>query len=436
MKRRLIMCAAAVISGLLFAGTIYSQQVKIDAQIRTRSEIQRNKNQFNSVLFNNALSANSFSLLRSRVGFQFTGSDETVSGYLQFQDARTFGEELNIKDSSADALDLHQGYIKYNFEKETYLQIGRMELSFANGRFVGKSNWGNTGQAFDGILFKHATGRYEFSGFSATITEQSPYSNFDPDEYFSGIYAAYKNEERRKIHSFIFNNVNYDKLLSGPSENHKKLNRITTGFDYTENSNQFSYEIEGAYQFGYQALSSSYSSPRGDIRAYLLGLRATYSFPAIEKKPYINAGLDILSGDDNPADRKLTAVNLLYPDTHDFYGNMDYFTQFPAATFSRGLKDVFVGIGLSDIRSPLFKQKDYKGELTIYWHYFVTDKKDVKGNCYAGNEIDVNKTLSLDLLNVQYGFAFFFPGDIPKELPNNSKPGVWAYLMLTYNFKN
>jgi len=422
---------------LLLTSNLFAQQVKIDAQIRTRSELEQNKGEFNTVSFNNSLSANSFSLFRSRIGFTFIGASDNVTGYLQFQDSRTFGEETSTKDASADALDLHQGYIKYYVDqnKKFFLQAGRMELSFGNSRFVGRGEWGNTGQAFDGLLLKVTEKQFDVSCFTMTIAERTPFTNFDPDEYFSGGYVSYRNAKNRNINGFIFNNVNYDKLLSGPDKNQKKLNRTTIGFHYIDNIHQFDYELESAYQFGRSVINpASYLSPRNEISAYLIGLRAKYSFPAIEEKPSVNVGLDILSGDPNRADKKIQAINTLYPSAEKFYGIMNYFTKFPATTANLGLIDIIGGFGFSHKLKPSSKSKNY--ELKITWYYFMTDKEDAAHKSYLGNELDIGDAYTYENINFQYGVSIFFPGDIPKETPNNKKLGKWAYVMLTYNFKN
>ena len=93
---------------LLYSGSLYGQEFKINTQIRYRSEFAKNKNAFNAATFGNNLAADDFGLLRSRIGLTLLGTDN-VSAFFQLQDSRKLGEETNtLSDGDADQCDLHQ----------------------------------------------------------------------------------------------------------------------------------------------------------------------------------------------------------------------------------------------------------------------------------------------------------------------------------------
>lgn len=63
------------------------------------------------------------------------------------------GEESSpLGDHSANARDLHQGYIPYNGEglKSLITTTGRMETDLRGQRLVGAVDWAQQGQSFDG----------------------------------------------------------------------------------------------------------------------------------------------------------------------------------------------------------------------------------------------------------------------------------------------
>ncbi|MCP4725537.1 MAG: alginate export family protein [bacterium] len=406
----------------IFCGSLFAQEVKFDAQIRYRSEFDKNGGSFNNANFQNAKAGNNFELLRTRFG-AYMDSGNDITAYIQIQDARKFGEEYFTTEGKADMFDLHQGYIyiKNMFDKELNLSIGRMELGLGNQRLVGTVGWINTGRSFDGALVSKHTDKYEMKFFHTKVNEAAPVEDFDPDEYFSGLFYTYKQSEIRNINLFGFLNFNNNRI---PDEDKRYLTRITAGFDYTANHDNFDYEVEGAYQLGKEYVSAVVKQL--DVGAYMFAAKGHYKFDH-EKKPYIGIGFDYLSGDDDPIDDDLKSFNTLYATNHKYYGYMDYFTSITAATFGNGLSDIFLtgGLTFSDNAS-----------LKADWHYFNYAVKDAYEDKNLGMEFDLTyKYYYRETVNFQLGGSVFLPGDVPKRIEKNDKPGFWTYVMMTYNFK-
>ncbi len=307
-----------VIVMLLCSESLYGQEFKINAQIRYRSELAKNKNAFNDATFGKNLADDDFGLLRSRIGLTLLGTDN-VSAFFQLQDSRKLGEETNtLSDGDADQLDLHQGYILVDkfLTDDLSLKLGRMEILLGNQRIVGPVGWSNTGRSFDGALVERKNRQFTFSLFGLSLNEQVPALHFDPDENFFGFFGTYKPSGKRTFNGYAMLNENGDKVSGGPDNDDRKLVRVTAGIDYTANMSAFDYEIEGAVQFGKQAAANN--AARDDISAFMLGMRLKYTLPN-GKRPFIGAGYDFLSDDDDPADGDFKTFNTLFATNHKFY---------------------------------------------------------------------------------------------------------------------
>ena len=76
-------------------------------------------------------------LSRLRVGLN-ASLYEWIDVYAQIQDARAWGSELNtLTDASADALDLHQGYVDLGSGPGFTARLGRQEVKLGDERLVG-----------------------------------------------------------------------------------------------------------------------------------------------------------------------------------------------------------------------------------------------------------------------------------------------------------
>ena len=296
---------------ILSSGSLFAQEMKINAQFRYRGEFAKNKSAFNAATFGDNLAGDSFGLLRSRIGLTFTGTDN-VSAFFQLQDARRLGEETStLFDADADQFDLHQGYLTVNrfLSDDLSLKLGRMELALGNQRFIGAVGWSNTGRSFDGAFLERKNNPLSFTLFGVSIHEEVPTLHFDPDENLYGLFGSYKQSEARTINGFAFLNTNSDRITGGPDDDDLKLVRLTAGFDYVESVANFRYEVEEAGQFGKQ--DAGLNRARDDIKAYMYGLRLKYVSPNV-KKPFIGVGYDFISGDDNLFDSdKKTSTHFL-----------------------------------------------------------------------------------------------------------------------------
>ena len=392
-----ILFIVLIINSMAFA----QQTVKFSAQFRPRFEID-NKD------FNSSNQSTTFTLLRTRLGAMFTPSNN-VSGYVEIQDTRAFGEETSTI-ANMKNVDLHEAYIKLDkiFSLPIDFKVGRFELMYNNHRLIGNSNWGNTARSFDGALLTLNNEKFKIDFFAIKEFEKNLVGDTSDQNMF-GAFFDLKLFPNYQIQPIII----WQKMT--PSTN---LNRFTTGTYIKGNLGNLTHEEEIYYQFGKMKSAKEY-----DISAYLLAGNVSYNFN-LPLKPFIGIGIDYLSGD-NVADNEYNVFNTIYGTNHKFYGFMDYFTNIPIDTYNLGLNDLYFKAGLN-LKSDL--------KASLYLHFFNSDKEYIlkKGGVTKsfGNEVDFlfNYNYSKEIA-IESGLSFFSPGEIFKEKKGTDN-STWFYLMI------
>jgi len=395
--------------GFIFAmlGSAAAQTWSASGQIRQRFEI-------NGKDFNSDTKMSSFNLLRSRLNVAFQPSDD-VTGFIQFQDSRTFGEETGtLGDGNADNLDLHQGYVAIAnlFGKPVDLKLGRMEVNFGPQRLVGAVGWHNIGRSFDGAIFKVHAGEHSIDLFN--LKEDEVYPQGDSlDKEVLGVYADLAISPRYTIQPFLI------------WQRQPGLDRKTLGFYVHGKLGAFHHETEGAYQLGSQGAN--------DISAFMVGLNIGYTLSDLPMSPDITVGVDYLSGDDDLSDETNKVFNTLYATNHKYYGFMDYFLDIPAHTYGAGLTDMHAKVSIQ----PLERTK-----LNAALHIFRASQAVTRPYSVASQ--DFFKEVDLTLIHTYNskvsfvaGASVALPGELYKDCPCNSygsDAATWAYLMTVVNF--
>ncbi|MCX7876894.1 MAG: alginate export family protein [Melioribacteraceae bacterium] len=387
---------------ILSTFTIAQQNVKFSAQIRPRFETD-NKD------FNTKNNSTTFTLLRSRFGVMVSPS-ENISGFVQVQDSRIFGEETSTT-ANMKNVDLHQAFLKLDnlFNLPIDFKVGRFELVYNNERLIGASNWGNTGRSFDGAILTWNNEKIKTDFFAIKEFEKNAVGDTNDQNMF-GAFFDLKLINNYQIQPIFI----WQKFI--PSNN---LNRLTTGAYIKGTLGNIVHEEEFYYQFGKMKSVKNY-----DIAAHFFAINIAYNFDA-PSKPFLGLGLDYSSGD-NVNDNKYKVFNTIYGTGHKFYGYMDYFTNLPVDTYNLGLNDLFIKGGLN-------LSTDFKA--SVFFHIFksVEDYKLKNGSSTKsfGNEIDFlfNYNYSKSVV-FESGLSFFSPGDIFKE-KRGKDSSTWFYIMIT-----
>lgn len=402
MKKKIII----LIMLLTISGITAQENLKFSAQIRPRFEID-NKD------FKSSTRANTFSLLRTRLGLSFSPV-KNLTGFIQIQDSRTFGEETSTT-ANMKNLDIHQAFFKIEnlFDFPFDIKLGRFEAMYGSERFLGSVNWNNVGRSFDGGILSYKSDRInidlllarEFEKFlPGDSTDQNIYALFID----INLFLSYK------IQPFI---------IMQRMQPTNVLSRTTLGVNVKGNLNSFNHEID----FGYQSGTITSGGREQDISAYTFSFNGEYNFDGAIK-PTLGAQIDITSGDNNSIDNNYNAYTSLYGTGHKFFGYMDYFVNFPNDTYGLGIIDLVGKIGITPIN-------DLKVNLNFHLFNSIKDYillNGTKTNSF-GTEIDIVGSYKYNSnVTFESGASFFSAGQIFKE-KRGKDVASWFYLMAVMN---
>lgn len=386
------------------ANTVYAQEVDFSSQIRARSIIDAKD-------FNNDSDPTTFNELRTRLNAAFS-APRGITGFIQIQDSRIYGSEPSTL-ANTQNLDLHQAYGKISniFGLPFDVKFGRMEVKLANERLVGAVGWSNVGRSFDGSILTYKSKPVDVHILGFQINE-SYLPGDSLDNTFGGIWAELKTFKNYQADLFVLtDNV----WLTDNS-------RYTVGFYTKGNLGGFTHELEAAYQFGEIVTGAGTE----DVASYMFAFNAGYNFEQ-GIKPYISAGIDYLSGDDNFTDGEYTVFNTLYATNHKFYGHMDYFINIPNHTMALGLIDLHAKCSIKPW-GPLKLGANFHLLNSAVANDMVNgDTKDFGFEADAYGNFKYSENISF-----QGGISLFSPGDLFK-LVMQDDTAFWGYGMVTLN---
>lgn len=379
-------------------------QTTFDVNGQVRSRLQINDKDFNS-----ETGMNTFNELRTRLGIKFTPIDD-VLGFIQIQDSRVYGTEAGTM-ADMKNLDLHQGYfaVKNIFKLPADLQVGRMELAFANQRLIGSVGWHNVGRSFDGSVLNLHTEQGTI-GLVTVRTNESGIVDDSSDFHISALLGDLKFVENMKIQPYVIT-----EMLS-----RQDFSRYTLGVYIAGKIGGLSHEIEGSYQMGTQQKDV-------DIAAFMFAFNLKYALKG-SLKPSIGVGVDYLSGDDGEDETKYKVFNTLYATNHKFYGFMDYFLNIPVHTYGKGLIDIHAKASI--VPFDKFTVAASFHNFSANADYILADETT---STAFGTEIDITAIYKYNkAVKFQGGFSMFSPGAIFKETKGKDAAN-YAYLMAIVN---
>jgi len=388
---------------LLFIVTLSAQeQLKFSAQLRPRFIVD-NKN------FDSNLSPDTYAEMRSRLGVQFTPTDD-LTLFFQLQDARTFGEEPGTI-SNLKNVDIHQAYFKIDnlFDLPLSLKAGRMQAPYGTERIIARNNWNNIGRSFDGAVLQIdfcTPCEMKLDLFAFRVGE-SGFPEDSLDQNVLGAFGEFEIIEKHKLQPFV---IYYSSAAATYPFNMSAVGAYLNG-----NINGFNHTAEFISQFG----DERENGPKS-LSAYFIGYNATYTFNNVVK-PYLSAGVEIYSGDDDLTDDKYKEFNRWFGAGHKYLGYMDYF---PRYTFGRGLVDIHVKAGLKPTE---------KLSIKTALHIFNSDADyiliDGSTTNRFGTEVDIVANYKYNsYLTFESGASLFVPGEIFKERFGDDI-STWFYLM-------
>jgi len=419
-----LMALALMVLSFLIGEQLNAQDqtplIKITGNVRVRSEVDMRD-------FNQRTPANTFTLLRTRLGVQAQPLEDVLV-FIQAQDSRVFGSEKDAGGSFntlADTknLDMHQAFVEVKklFADEISLRLGRMELAYSNERLLGAVGWNNVGRSSDGGVLRFdwtgitidalAINVAETQTYSAIATPPAVRSMYDAGYDLYGTYGMLRGIENHTIDPYFLYQVNRDTAGSGKAN----LKRYTVGSYLRGKTNPIDYEAEVAYQGG---------TRQGiDVSAYLLSGALGYSFTdcALSR---VSLGYELLSGTPS-GDSKFKTFDPTFHTGHKFYGFMDFFVNIPVNTYNHGLADLIARATLS---------LSEKTTANFWLHHFALAQSH-NNEKTLGQEIDIviqyrhNKSVSFEI-----GTSAFLPDNLMRQAFNGADVALWGYLQTSVSF--
>jgi Alginate export len=422
-----------------------SQPWDIGAELRGRYENKEDagvtpNNDFISGLAN----SREATYLREKIHVGYKASP-WISAFVEGRDA-----SAHVDTKAEDSFDLYQAYLTLGNAKEFPLtaQIGRQELVYGDQRFVGKSDWTNTGRSFDAIKLRLENSFGWVDAFTSRVVliDDNNYNVSNDYDYFSGIYASTKQLMPWQETQVYFLARNYGQqapnaLTTGnPGSPSTQRDIYTLGTLWKSNPDNFcgwDYSMELALQFG--SVYNVAQNARLDQQSHAVFLDTGYTWKDAWGTPRVGLGYEYGSGDSNSTDGKVQTLENLFGTQHRPYGLMD-----------------LAGARNMHIPKLEFSVKPVKG-LTLsadYLTFILADTSDLfypesgsgrSGNgyginpgngSYVGSEIDLYASYTVTKwANYQIGYGHFFTGDyIDESVGSAATDADWFYTQLTLTF--
>jgi hypothetical protein len=315
----------------------------------------------------------------------------------------------------------------------------REELLFGNQRMVSPLDWANVRRTFD--LIPHLLYRGKSWSFDAfwsrpNIIYARSLNQPNYNQQFFGTYLTYKGAPNR-LYDFYYlgllANDQNDRPLNGENG---AYGVHTLGFRYQGEENNWLWEGEAAYQFGWKDDLRRNSPLARNAGAVAAGFGRR--FADLPFKPELWFYYDYASGNDGPNAPTYSTFNQLFPLGHKYFGYMDI-------------------VGRQNILDPNVNLKFFlskRANLLFWYHNFhLASARDALYNgagapirrdptgaagTYVGNELDIVLNIIVNPnSDWQIGLSHFFAGPFVQETaktPAQAQDGNFFYTQYTFRF--
>ncbi|CAL2082204.1 alginate export family protein [Tenacibaculum dicentrarchi] len=391
---------------LILITTISYGQLKVDAELRTRSEYRHGV----KTLIKDNQNAGLFTSQRTRLNF--SQSIEKLNFYVSVQDIRVWGDVPQLNTTDANGLSLHQAWAEVLLDPNYSLKLGRQEIIYDDSRIFGNVGWAQQARSHDVAIFKYKRDGIKLDlglAFNQSKENLTGTNLTTPKTYKAMQYAWLHKDWSNLSASFLF-------LNNGSNTNNGLKYSQTVGTHLKSKQNNLQVAANLYYQFGTDKMNR-------DLSAYLVGLEGNYK---VSTKTKLGLGIELQSGNDydsNAGDNN--AFTPLYGTNHKFNGFMDYF---------------YVGnhannVGLLDIYAKANFKLNEKSGLTAFIHNFSA-AADINANVskQLGTEIDLVYGYKFTKqIGFKAGYSQMFASEGMEVLKGTSDNNTnnWAWLMVT-----
>jgi len=403
-------------------------QFSVKGEFRPRGEVRDGY----SLLPDSSKEPAAFISQRSRMTFSYNNSKYKVC--FSLQDVRVWGDETLYSSTSVKgddaSVDVHEAWVELLLSEKSKLKVGRQEMKYDDQRLIAKRNWGQTGLAYDALLYEFNSANFELD-FGLSL-------NNDKENNFGNLYTP----DKMKTLDFVYLKKKFNDNLN------ISLISIASGFEKENNSETIyvkgSYGTNIVYQknnfkiTGFAYYQNGKNKIGQDVNAFFLGLSNDYKI----NKILITAGIDYLSGQDaSSTDSSYIKTDhrfdILYGSRASHYGNMAYFSNINKATDNGGLVNIFAKVKYSLLE---------KNNISVNYHLFML-ANNVEDNTYTGSgfkNLDKNLGSEIDIIfthkfrkdvKLQMGYSFLKPTNSLEIIQNVSEEKCrlpqWGWIMLT-----
>lgn len=386
--------------------------IKFSGQVRLRSELDdRRLTAAEAVLVH---------LLRSRL--RATAKPlANITVVAEIQDSRYLGsgdpaQARGTTDISPEGFDMHQawGQIEKPFDLPVDLRFGRQEITFANERLVGVSNWSNTGRSFDAARATFRATDLTVDLWGARLT--APSAGPTESQNFYGAWGNWKPVNTISVDLFGMRDDNTTHIKRGEDSGEVMLARYTIGSLFKGTFGPLDLELEGAGQLGNTAASDTVDLR--SIQAFLASLTATVTVHEETRTRATILGT-VLSGDGSARDDKSETFNTLFGTNHRVYGTIDYL---PELAGNLGLVDLSAQVSTAPVKGL---------RILLEGHQLLPQRTTDKA---FGTEVDLTIWCrDVAPFEISGGASVFLPGE-PLQARIGDSPRYWAYVAGQWEF--
>lgn len=408
--------------GILFIPFTLFGQLTVNGEFRPQAEIRNGYKNLNTEKNLPAYLVTQ----RTRVGLQF--QHDRIKTAVSFQDARVWGDESVISGTGvygdASSVEINEAWLQMDMGKHSSLKIGRQYFDYDDGRILSTRNWNVQSLKYDAVLYQYVR---EKLTFDAAIS----YNN-QADNTFGNLYPANK----MKTMNFVHAAYKFNDHLKGA------LIAIASGFNKNDTS-EIIY-MKGTYgaivdyqKDAFTGMANIYlqngKTKKGiDASAYNFNLKADYNLG----KFAVGAGVTIVSGDDASDKTSDNMFDMLYGNTHSYYGLMDLFSSMPAVTKNGGLNDYFLNLKYKP-NDKLSLQADYH-MFTLNSDVIASTNLEGVPSYYdkgLGSEVDLHFRWKMHkIMELNGGYSFMLPGSTMFAIQDiafvDQSTSTWVWLQL------
>jgi hypothetical protein len=387
---------------------------------------------------------------RTRLNLRY--EKDGFKSLISLQDVRVWGDEdlvnpTGVMGKSTRTVDVYEAWVQFKLANNSFIKIGRQEMKYDDQRHISWRNWWDGGQTYDAVLFsyndKKSGWQLDISGsFNSKALDLTGNDYSDGTRYFGKVNPIL-------THNFIYLKRSFSPkfyaslTLIGAGyqkEGTKNVIYMTMTEGIHVNYNMTKKATDGLFVKANAFIQNGANIQGKKVKAHMF--TAVVGYRTMQKKLDINAGFEMLSGNDNyqtdpdywKTDR---TYNLLYGARHPYYeGYMDWFVV-PKSALNGGITTFSLGL--------MYKLSKNSKLKLAYNNVSAANnivKKDQGGNVVLQVDKGANLAQTFDMMHIKKfnkmvmmhtGFSFGIPSDEFNKMKGITDPGTnyFVYVMLT-----